>query len=92
MAPLPRMGTGMHVRYGQVYHMCRDGEYDNATGQSFRNFMRGKLPAAPGQFPTEKDWAGHVGSVYPEASPVHPPLCYLSKSMPAFSRRCAACL
>ena len=28
--------------------------------------MEGRLPAAPGEFPTQKDWEAHLGSVYPE--------------------------
>ena len=35
-------------------------------GQSFRDFMEGRLEAAPGEFPTQKDWEAHLASVYPE--------------------------
>jgi glutamate--cysteine ligase len=50
-----------------MYFVYRDGKYINALGQSFRDFMRGKLPALPGEKPTLSDWADHMTTVFPEA-------------------------
>jgi glutamate--cysteine ligase len=49
-----------------MYFVYRDGEYINATGQSFRNFLDGKLPALPGEQPTLKDWEDHLTTAFPE--------------------------
>lgn len=45
-ASLPR-----HLYYGILYDCMpsRDGKYVNALGQSWRDFMAGKLPALPGE-------------------------------------------
>ncbi len=50
-----------------MYFVYRDGEYIDARGQSFRDFLAGKLPALPGQIPTLSDWADHLTTVFPEA-------------------------
>ena len=50
-----------------MYFVYRDGKYINALGQSFRDFMAGKLPALPGEKPTLSDWADHLTTVFPEA-------------------------
>ena len=50
-----------------MYFVYRDGKYINALGQSFRDFMAGKLPALPGEKPTLSDWADHMTTVFPEA-------------------------
>ena len=50
-----------------MYFVYRDGKYINALGQSFRNFLAGKLPALPGEKPTLSDWADHMTTVFPEA-------------------------
>ncbi|MCW8916612.1 MAG: glutamate--cysteine ligase [Magnetovibrio sp.] len=49
-----------------MYFVYRDGKYIDATGQSFRDFMAGKLPALPGEFPTVKDWEDHLTTAFPE--------------------------
>jgi glutamate--cysteine ligase len=49
-----------------MYFVYRDGEYINATGQSFRDFLDGKLPALPGEQPTLKDWEDHLTTAFPE--------------------------
>jgi len=49
-----------------MYFVYRDGEYINATGQSFRDFLGGKLPALPGEQPTLKDWEDHLTTAFPE--------------------------
>ncbi|MET0547082.1 MAG: glutamate--cysteine ligase, partial [Caulobacterales bacterium] len=43
-----------------MYFVKRGGHYVNATGQSFRAFMDGKLPVLPGERPTEQDWVSHL--------------------------------
>ncbi|WBU60508.1 glutamate--cysteine ligase [Paracoccus albus] len=50
-----------------MYFVYRDGKYINALGQSFRDFMQGKLPALPGEVPTLSDWADHLTTVFPES-------------------------
>jgi glutamate--cysteine ligase len=50
-----------------MYFVYRDGRYIDATGQSFRDFMNGRLPAAPGEVPTLSDWADHLTTIFPEA-------------------------
>jgi len=50
-----------------MYFVYRDGKYIDALGQSFRDFMQGKLPALPGEIPTLSDWADHLTTVFPEA-------------------------
>lgn len=49
-----------------MYFAKRDGHYVDASGQSFRDFQAGKLPALPGQFPTIKDWNDHLTTLFPE--------------------------
>ncbi len=50
-----------------MYFVYRDGEYIDALGQSFRDFLAGKLPAMPGEVPTLSDWADHLTTAFPEA-------------------------
>ena len=50
-----------------MYFVYRDGVYINALGQSFRDFLDGKLPALPGEIPTLSDWADHLTTAFPEA-------------------------
>jgi glutamate--cysteine ligase len=50
-----------------MYFVYRDGKYINALGQSFRDFLKGKLPALPGELPTMGDWADHLTTLFPEA-------------------------
>ncbi|WP_137701683.1 glutamate--cysteine ligase [Marimonas lutisalis] len=50
-----------------MYFVYRDGKYINALGQSFRDFLKGKLPALPGETPTLSDWADHLTTIFPEA-------------------------
>jgi glutamate--cysteine ligase len=50
-----------------MYFVYRDGTYIDATGQSFRDFMAGRLPALPGETPTLSDWADHLTTIFPEA-------------------------
>jgi glutamate--cysteine ligase len=50
-----------------MYFVYRDGVYVDARGQSFRDFMVGRLPALPGETPTLSDWADHLTTIFPEA-------------------------
>ncbi len=50
-----------------MYFVYRDGKYINALGQSFRDFLKGQLPALPGETPTMSDWADHLTTAFPEA-------------------------
>ena len=49
-----------------MYFAKRGGKYVDASGQSFRDFQAGKLPALPGQYPTIKDWNDHLTTLFPE--------------------------
>jgi glutamate--cysteine ligase len=49
-----------------MYFVYRDGRYIDASGQSFRDFMAGKLPALPGVKATMGDWADHLTTAFPE--------------------------
>ncbi|MDX2484748.1 MAG: glutamate--cysteine ligase [Pseudodonghicola sp.] len=50
-----------------MYFVYRDGKYIDALGQSFRDFLKGELPALPGEKPTLSDWADHLTTAFPEA-------------------------
>jgi glutamate--cysteine ligase len=63
------MGFERYVDYAldvPMYFVYRNGQYINALGQSFRDFMKGKLPALPGQLPQLSDWADHLTTIFPE--------------------------
>ncbi|PPT90719.1 glutamate--cysteine ligase [Xanthomonas theicola] len=49
-----------------MYFSYRDGGYVDASGQSFRDFMQGRLPALPGALPTLRDWSDHMTTAFPE--------------------------
>jgi glutamate--cysteine ligase len=49
-----------------MYFVYRDGVYIDASGQSFRDFLLGRLPALPGERPTFKDWEDHLTTAFPE--------------------------
>nr|MDQ2695768.1 glutamate-cysteine ligase family protein [Pseudomonadota bacterium] len=49
-----------------MYFVYRDGRYIDASGQSFRDFLAGRLPALPGQRPTLGDWTDHLTTLFPE--------------------------
>ena len=49
-----------------MYFVWRDGTYLDAAGQSFRDFLRGALPAAPGLRPSLLDWQDHLSTAFPE--------------------------
>ena len=49
-----------------MYFVYRDGQYLDASGQSFRDFLAGKLPALPGEQPTLQDFEDHMTTCFPE--------------------------
>jgi len=49
-----------------MYFVYRDGDYIDASGKSFRDFMAGKLEGFEGQTPTMGDWQDHMTTVFPE--------------------------
>src|SRR5690606_33260069 len=49
-----------------MYFSYRDGIYHDASGQSFRDFMAGRLPALPGALPTMADGSDHLAPAFPE--------------------------
>ena len=49
-----------------MYFVYRDGKYIDASGQNFRDFLKGKLPARPGELPSINDWADHITTAFPE--------------------------
>ncbi|MEX0628710.1 MAG: glutamate--cysteine ligase [Cucumibacter sp.] len=63
------MGFERYVDYAldvPMYFVIRDGKYVNCAGQSFRDFLVGKLPALPGEVPTKADWDNHLSTIFPE--------------------------
>ena len=55
-----------HVLDVPMYFVYRDGQYIDASGQSFRDFLDGRLPALPGEVPTITDWDDHLTTLFPE--------------------------
>jgi glutamate--cysteine ligase len=49
-----------------MYFSYRNGVYHDASGQSFRDFLQGRLPALPGALPTLRDWSDHMTTAFPE--------------------------
>jgi glutamate--cysteine ligase len=65
----PGMGFERYVDYAldvPMYFVYRNGRYIDASGQSFRDFMAGRLPALSGELPTIDDWADHLTTIFPE--------------------------
>ena len=49
-----------------MYFSYRDGVYVDASGKSFRKFLRGELDVLPGTLPTLRDWSDHLTTAFPE--------------------------
>ncbi len=49
-----------------MYFVYRDGKYIDCSGQSFRDFMAGKLPALPGEKPLMFDYVNHLSTLFPD--------------------------
>jgi glutamate--cysteine ligase len=62
-------GFGDYVRWAlktPMYFVKRGERYIDVAGHSFEAFMAGKLDALPGVRPTQKDWADHLTTLFPE--------------------------
>ncbi|MGE3710533.1 MAG: glutamate--cysteine ligase [Hyphomicrobiaceae bacterium] len=65
----PGMGFERYVDYAldvPMYFVYREGQYIDAAGASFRDFMAGRLPQLPGEMPTLDDWSDHLTTLFPE--------------------------
>ncbi|KZD01888.1 glutamate--cysteine ligase [Oceanibaculum pacificum] len=63
------MGFERYVDYMldvPMYFIYRDGDYVDVAGQSFRDFIDGRLPGRPGEIPGLGDWTDHMTTVFPE--------------------------
>ncbi len=63
------MGYERYVDYAldvPMYFVYRDGQYIDAAGSSFRDFLAGRLPQLPGARPTIDDWSDHLTTLFPE--------------------------
>jgi glutamate--cysteine ligase len=49
-----------------MYFVYRDGQYIDAAGHSFRDFMKGELSVLPGELPNISDWEDHMSTAFPE--------------------------
>ena len=49
-----------------MYFVFRDGQYIDAAGLSFRDFLDGRLSVLPGEKPTLADWTDHLSTAFPE--------------------------
>ncbi|HEX8643139.1 MAG TPA: glutamate--cysteine ligase [Allosphingosinicella sp.] len=49
-----------------MYFVVRDGDYIDAAGLSFRDFMAGRLSVLPGEKPRLSDWVDHLSTAFPE--------------------------
>jgi len=49
-----------------MYFVERRGQLVDCAGQSFRDFLAGRLPALPGEHPTLHDWEAHLTTLFPE--------------------------
>jgi glutamate--cysteine ligase len=49
-----------------MYFVFRDGHYIDVAGQSFRDFLEGRLPGLPGEKPRVSDFTDHLSTIFPE--------------------------
>jgi glutamate--cysteine ligase len=49
-----------------MYFVYREGKYIDVAGESFRDFLEGKLPQVPGEKPHLPDWTDHLSTAFPE--------------------------
>ena len=49
-----------------MYFVYREGKYIDVAGESFRDFLEGKLPQLPGEKPRLSDWTDHLSTAFPE--------------------------
>jgi len=63
------MGFERYAEYAldvPMYFVIRNGEFVDCSGQSFRDFLAGRLPALPGETPTLGDWELHLSTLFPQ--------------------------
>lgn len=63
------MGFERYVDYAldvPMYFVYRDGRYIDCSGDSFRDFLDGRLAQLPGERPTHSDWSDHLTTLFPE--------------------------
>ncbi len=63
------MGYERYVDYAldvPMYFVRRNGQYIDASGGSFRDFMAGRLAQLPGERATLSDWEDHLTTLFPE--------------------------
>jgi len=49
-----------------MYFVFRDGKYIDVAGESFRDFLEGRLPQLPGERPRISDFTDHLSTIFPE--------------------------
>ncbi len=49
-----------------MYFVYRNGDYLDASGKSFKDFLEGKLDILPGEKPTISDFDDHLSTIFPE--------------------------
>jgi len=49
-----------------MYFVYRGGDYLDASGKSFRDFLDGKLDVVPGEKPSIADFDDHISTIFPE--------------------------
>ncbi len=63
------MGFERYVEHAldvPMYFVYREGRYIDCAGESFRDFLAGRLPQRPGERPTLSDWDDHLSTLFPE--------------------------
>ena len=49
-----------------MYFVVRDGEFLDASGKDFRDFLTGNLDVVPGELPSLSDFEDHLSTIFPE--------------------------
>ncbi len=49
-----------------MYFVFREGRYIDVAGESFRDFLDGRLPQMPGEKPLISDFTDHLSTIFPE--------------------------
>lgn len=49
-----------------MYFVYRKGRYIDVAGQSFKDFLAGRLRGFPDEYPTIADWIDHLTTAFPE--------------------------
>ncbi len=65
----PGFGYERYLDYAldvPMYFVFRDGKYVDVAGESFRDFLDGKLPQLPGEKPRLADFTDHLSTAFPE--------------------------